>query len=128
MDISSTSNSSYSRSVRPSNSSSDRQSKDESQMAITEVKTQERAQQQKGVQEGLQQSSEENERRLDGRLISFGYEHNDADNRQQQASVNRSRVNDAYSTPAQNERTYSQEQHEQQRSSERDADAIDIVV
>ena len=35
MDVSSTSNSSYSRTVTPSNSSRDRQSKDESHMAIT---------------------------------------------------------------------------------------------
>ena len=128
MDISSTSNSSFSRSVTPSNSSRDRQAKDESQMAIAEVKTQERAQQQKAVQERLQQSSEENERRLDGRLISFGYQQNDDNNsQQQQVSYNRSRVNDAYSPPAQNERTSSQEHHEQ-RSRERNADAIDIVV
>ena len=128
MDISSTSNSSYSRSVTPSNSSSDRQSKDDSQMAIAEVKTQERAQQHKEVQERSQQSSEENERRLDGRLISFGYEQNaDNNSQQQQVSYNQSRVNDAYSAPAQNERTSSQEHHEQ-RSRERDADAIDIVV
>ena len=128
MDISSTSNSSYSRSVTPSNSSRDRQSKDDSQMAIAEVKTQERAQQQKAVQERLQQSSDENERRLDGRLISFGYQQNDENGQQQQVSYNRSRVNDAYSSPPQNEQTYSNEQHEQQRSRERESDAIDIVV
>ena len=128
MDITSTSNSSYSRSVTPSDSSRDRTSNDESKMAIAEAKAQERAQQQKVVQERLQHSRDENERRLDGRLISFGYEHNDADSKEQHVSFNRNRVNDAYSPPAQNERTSSQQQHEQQRSRERDADAIDIVV
>ena len=128
MDVTSTSNSSYSRSVTPSNGSRDRPSNDESKMAIAEAKTQERAQQQKALQERLQQSREENERRLDGRLISFGYENNDADSQEQQVSFNRNRVNDAYSPTAQNERASSQEQHEQQRSRQRDADAIDIVV
>ena len=128
MDISSTSNSSYSRSVTPSNGSRDRPTNDESKMVIAEAKTQERAQQQKAVQERLQHSREENERRLDGRLISFGYEHNDADSQEQQVSFNRNRVNDAYSPPVQNERTSSQEQHDQQRSSGTDDDAIDIIV
>lgn len=127
MDISSTSNSSYSRSVTPSNSSRDRQSRDDSQMAIKEAKSQERAQQQKAVQDKLQRSSEENERRLDGRLVTFGYQQNDVDTQQQQVSYNRSRVNDAYSPPAQNERTYSQENNEQS-SRQKEADAIDIVV
>ena len=127
MDISSTSNSSYSRSVTPSNSSRDRQSRDDSQMSIKEAKSQERAQQQKAVQDKLQRSNEENERRLDGRLVTFGYQQNDVDTQQQQVSYNRSRVNDAYSPPAQNERTYSQE-HNEQSSRQKEADAIDIVV
>lgn len=96
-------------------------------MSIKEAKSQERAQQQKAVQDKLQRSSEENERRLDGRLVTFGYQQNDVDTQQQQVSYNRSRVNDAYSPPAQNERTYSQE-HNEQSSRQKEADAIDIVV
>ena len=104
MDISSTSNSSYTRPVTPSKSSSDRRS-DDSQVALVEAKAQEKAQQQQAAQEKLQQNREESERRLDGRLINFGYEKNDSEN-QNQSSVNRSRVNDAYSS-RQNETTYS---------------------
>lgn len=124
MDISSTSNSSYGRSVTPSQSSSDRRSND-SQVAIVEAKAQERAQQQQAAQEKLQQNREESERRLDGRLISFGYEKNDGGS-QHESSVNRSRVNDAYSSPH-NEATHAQREQEQS-SRERKADAIDIVV
>lgn len=124
MDISSVSNASFSRSVTPSKSSSDRQSNDESQAATVEKKVQERAQQHHAVQEKRQQDKDENERRLDGRLISFGHEKSDVSNPQKQASFNRSRVNEAYSAPK-NESTNIDNKHTQ-RSHE--PEVIDIVV
>ena len=127
MDISSTSNSSYSRNITPSKGSSDRHSNDEAQIALVENKAQERAQQRQATQEKLQQYKQDNERRLDGRLISFGQQQQDSESsQQQQVSFNRSRVKEAYSPP-QNELTNSHKQHSQ-GTNERKADAIDIVV
>ncbi len=121
MEISSVSNASFSRSVTPSKSSSDRQSNthDESQAKIAENKAQERTQQQRATQQKLQQNKEESQRRLDGRLISFGHEPDP----QKQASMNRSRVDEAYNPPK-NDLTNSHKQH----SDEREAEAIDIVI
>lgn len=123
MEISSTSNGSFSRTVTPSKSSSDRQSFDQNQASILENKAQEQALEQRGVQERLQQHKEESQRRLDGRLINFGHEQGNDSSPQKQASFNRSRVNEAYSPPA-NEASHKQ-QHNQ---SSRETDAIDIVV
>ena len=125
MQVSSVSNSSFSRSVSPSRSSSDRQSNDDTQAAIAETKAQERAQQQRAVQEKLQQQKADTQRRLDGRLISFGHEQDNISSEQKQASYNRSRVNEAYSPPPQNEITYAQNEQAQR---DRNNDAIDIVV
>ena len=122
MDISSTSNSAFSRSVTPSKASSDRQFNDETQAAILESKAQERALEQRAVQERLQQHKEESQRRLDGRLISFGHEQGNESSQQKQASFNRSRVNEAYSPP-QNEAS-----QKPPTQSSRETDAIDIVV
>lgn len=127
MEISSTSNASFSRSVTPSKSSSDRQTYDDSQAKVVENKAQERAQEQRAIQEKLQQNKDDTQRRLDGRLISFGHEQNNESSQQKQASFNRSRVNDAYSRPPQNETTYSSNE-QAQRSRDRHNDAIDIVV
>lgn len=128
MDVSSVSNASFSRSVRPSKSSSDRQSNEHAQ-AIVENKAQERALEQRAVQEKLKHHKEDSQRRLDGRLISFGHEQDEVGNQQKQASFNRSRVNEAYSRPPQNEVTYSQnEQAERAREQNRNNEAIDIVV
>lgn len=127
MELSSASNASFQRTVTPSKSRSDRQSNDTAQAAIAENKAQERAQQQRAVQEKQQQNKADNQRRLDGRLISFGHEQDDISSQQKQTSFNRSRVNEAYSPPAQNEITYSQnEQAERERDSNNDA--INIVV
>ncbi len=131
MDVSSISNASFSRSVPPSKSSSDRQSGARAQADIVENKTQERAQEQRAVQQRLQDHKEESQRRLDGRLISFGQEQDNVSSQQKQASFNRSRVNEAYSPPRQNEITYSQnEQAQRARDRERNQnnEAIDIVV
>ena len=129
MDIPSVSNASFSRSVTPSKKSSDRQSNDQAQAKTVDNKAQERAQEQRAVQERVQQHKEESQRRLDGRLISFGQEHDEVSSQQKQASFNRSRVNEAYSPPPQNEITYSQnEQAERARERDRSNDAIDIVV
>ncbi len=131
MDVSSVSNASFSRSVPPSKSSSDRQSSAQAQADIVENKSQERAQEQRAVQQRLQHHKEESQRRLDGRLISFGQEQDNVSSQQKQASFNRSRVNEAYSPPRQNEITYSQnEQVERARDRERNQnnEAIDIVV
>lgn len=122
MEISSTSNRSFSRSVTPSKSSSDRQSFDQNQAAILESKAQERALEQRAVQEKLQQRKEETQRRLDGRLISFGHEQDNVASQQKQASFNRSRVNEAYSPPA------NEASHKQNNQRSHETDAIDIVV
>lgn len=130
MDVSSVSNASFSRSVTPSKSSSDRQSSAQAQ-DIVENKAQEHAQEPRAVQQRLQHHKEESQRRLDGRLISFGQEQDNVSSQQKQASFNRSRVNEAYGPPRQNDITYSQnEQTERARSHERNQnnEAIDIVV
>jgi len=124
MDISSTSNRSFARPVTQSQSSSDRQSYDENQSAILEKKAQQRALEQRAIQEKLQQHKEASQRRLDGRLISFGHEQGNMASQQKQASFNRSRVNEAYSPPP-NEVSHKQSN---QRSYEMEIDAIDIVV
>ncbi len=126
MEISSTSNTSFSRTVTPANSSSDRRASDKAETAITENKAQERAQQQRAVEERLQQRNEETQRRLDGRLISFGQEQGSVSSEQKHTSYNRSRVNDAYQ-PARVE--LSQRQNESsQRAQQNRNEAIDIVV
>lgn len=122
MEISSTSNSSFTRSVTPSKSSSDRQSFDQNQAAILESKAQERALEQRTVQEKLQQHKEDSQRRLDGRLINFGHEKDNVASQQKQASFNRSRVNEAYSPPR------NEASHKQDNQRSHDSDAIDIVV
>ncbi|MCK4866075.1 MAG: hypothetical protein KAT06_11715 [Gammaproteobacteria bacterium] len=131
MGISSVSNASFSRPVTQSKSSSDRQSSARAQADIVENKAQERAQEQRAVQQRLQHHKEESQRRLDGRLISFGQEQDNISSQQKQASFNRSRVNEAYAPPRQNEITYSQnEQAERARDRVRNQnnEAIDIVV
>lgn len=129
MEISSSSNASFSRTVTPSRSSSDRQSNDKAQQAsIAENKAQEHAhaQQQRAIQERLQQNKADTQRRLDGRLISFGHEQDNTSNQQKHVSYNRSRVNEAYSPPR-NEASNSQNE-QAQRSHEREPEAINIVV
>lgn len=126
MELSSVSNSSFARTVTPSRSSSDRQSNDNTQADIAESKAQERAQQQRAVQQRLQQNKTDTQRRLDGRIISFGHEKDDISSQQNQASYNRSRVNEAYSR-ANNEAVNSHNENTQ-RSQEREPEAIDIVV
>lgn len=127
MVISSVENASHARTIPSAKSSSDRQSNDENQAAVVENKAQERAQQQQRTQDKLQQQrQEESQRRLDGRLIRFGQEQNEVSSQQKQASLNRSRVNEAYSPPK-NEATNS-DQAQSQRSHDREVEAIDIVV
>jgi hypothetical protein len=134
MEISSTANANFSRSVTPSRNSSDRQTYDHSDAKNAENKAlersqeqraQERALEQRAIQEKLQQNKQDTQRRLDGRLISFGQQQDNSSSQQKQVSYNRSRVNEAYSSPR-NEGTYARE-HEQ-RAKNRQADAIDIVV
>ena len=127
MDISSVSNASFSRSVTPSKSSSDRQFSEQTQAALVESKAQERREHDRAVQQKLQDSREENQRRLDGRIISFGHEQQDDVNSQQkQAAYNRSRVNEAYSASSKDASNSQRQQTE--RSQEQNVEAIDIVV
>jgi len=127
MDISSISNASYSRSVTESRSGSDRKYNDQNQATVeqnsTRDKLRESTQQQRTAQDAIEQSKQENQRRLDGRLVSFGQAEGEI-SEQSQSSYNRSRVNEAYSPPPNNALT---ETHKQQ-SAETDIDAIDIVV
>ena len=124
MDISSTSNSSFSRPITPSKSSHDRQSRDEPQNSVFEAKAKERASEQRAIQEKLQDNQEESQRRLDGRLISFGSEEKVA-SPQQQHSFNRTRVNEAYNNVE--SKQASDKQNNEQSNTDK-ADAIDIVV
>ena len=127
MDISSLSNSSFSRPVTSSRSSSDRQFNEQTQAALVDNKLQERREHERAIQEKLQHRREQNQRRLDGRIISFGsQQQDDVSIQQKQASYNRSRVNDAYGTSS-NETNRSNRYHEQ-RSQRQNIDAIDIVV
>ena len=115
-----------SRSVTPSKSSSDRQTYDHQQAEVSDVKAKERAQDQLAIQEKLHQRNEENQRRLDGRIISFGHEQGNSSSEQKQASFNRSRVNEAYSPPKNDLTNAHKEQ--QQTENRQEAEAIDIVV
>ena len=123
MEISSTSSGSFSRPITPSKSSHDRQSNDESQSSVFETKAKERAVEQRAAQEKLQDNREASQRRLDGRLISFGSEEKVA-SPQKQLSFNRSRVNEAYSEES--NQTSHKQNNEQSYNSK--PDAIDIVV
>lgn len=128
MDISSVSNAPFSRSVTPARNSSDRQASEQAQTALVEAKAVDNREHDRAIQEKLQQRHDDNQRRLDGRIISFGYDAPDeSSNQQNQASYNRSRVNEAYS-PVRNERAdlHYQNSENSQRSSQ--AEAIDIVV
>ena len=127
MDISSVSNASFSRSVTPAKSSSDRHSNDETQAALVESKAQARLEHERAVQEKHQHSREDNQRRLDGRIISFGHEQqDDVSNQQNQLAYNRSRVNEAYSA-SRNESSDSYQENTE-RSQEQNVEAINIVV
>lgn len=124
MEISSTSHVS-SRPVTASKNSSDRQSYDEGQTVLVESKSRDRVSEQRVAQEKLQQKKDNDQRRLDGRLITFGPESNDAPSQQSKASMNRSRVEEAYSPPPTRESSHKQD--EPQRT-EKQPDPIDIVV
>lgn len=126
MDISSVSNTSFSRSVKPAESSRDRQSNNQSQAMIAENKPQERTLQQRAVEEKHQQHKENEQRRLDGRLISFGQEQDNVSSHEKKASYNRSRVNDAYNSSRNTLRDFHRAQA--QRSHQRESEIIDIVV
>lgn len=121
MVISSPINTSFSRSVTPSQSSSDSRSDEDNQTSTIEIKAQEKALEQRSLQE-KQQQSEDTQRRLDGRLISFGYDDNSAIREEAQSSVNRSRVNEAYTSPPSHEVTQEEDSHHYE------SDTIDIVV
>lgn len=124
MEISSTSNRSFSRPVTQSKDSSDRQSNDENQATIFETKSKERASEQRAAQEKLQHNADASQRRLDGRLINFGSEEGNVASEEKQLSFNRSRVKEAY-TPVSNQESHRQN-NEQPNQSE--PEAIDIVV
>ena len=127
MDISSLSNSSFSRTVKPSRSSSDRQFNEQTHAVLVDNKLQERREHERAIQEKLQHRREQNQRRLDGRIISFGrQQQDDVSIQQKQASYNRSRVNDAYGTSS--TATNSSNRFHEQRSQQQNIDAIDIVV
>ncbi|MFK5914888.1 MAG: hypothetical protein QM484_10970 [Woeseiaceae bacterium] len=126
MEISSTSNTAHSRPVTASKSSSDRQTYDDVESSSRDVATQNRAQDQRAVHERLQQQKENSERRLDGRLISFGPEEKSYASEQKQVSFNRSRVNEAYSPPPDNHSTSASSQSSQ--SAPTKEAPIDIIV
>jgi len=123
MDISSTTTSPVSRPVTPSKNSSDRQSNDEKQAEVVETKAQERTHHQRAMQENLQQKREDEQRRLDGRLISFGQEEGSDNSDQQKASFNRSRINEAYSAP----KSESSNSHKPHARPSQQSD-VDVVV
>ena len=128
MEISSLSNSAYNRAVTPSKSGSDRQSNDAAQATATvEAKSRERAEHNRAVQEKLQQANDEQQRRLDGRLVSFGSVDAGGNEQAGKASYNRERINEAYSAPKQHDVTHSEDKHSEQ-SNNRPPEAIDIVV
>lgn len=112
------------RAVTPYRSSSDKQSFDQQRAGINESKAHERAQEQRALQEKLLQNKEENQRRLDGRLITFGHERDSVSSEQKQVSFNRTRVKEAYSPPN-NDLTNA---HKEQTANKQEAEAIDIVV
>lgn len=127
MEISSVSNASFSRSVTPSKSSSDRQSNEQTQAVLVEAKAQERLEHERAVQEKLQHSQDDNQRRLDGRLVSFGYEQrDDAHNQSNQAAYTRSRVNEAYRGV--NNESVDSYRENSERSETHRVEPIDIVV
>lgn len=126
MDISPVSNASTQRPVTQSKSGSDRQPNNEALATNVQHKAQESTQERRAVQERWEQRQEDHQRRLDGRLISFGQPNEEVSDEQRQVSLNRSRVNEAYNH-SKNDSSNSHEQHSE-RSYERDNEAIDIVV
>lgn len=126
MEITSSTSTSFPRTVTPATSSRDRQPTTEEQSALVELRANERAQQQRAVQEKLQQNKDETQRRLDGRLISFGHQQDDISSEQKQSSYNQSRVNEAYNTAR--EEFLRSENEQSQRSQQREPEPIDIVV
>lgn len=126
MIISSTQNGAFSRPVTQSQNSRDRQENEETKATRFEQKAQDKRLEQRAIQEKLQQQNAESQRRLDGRIISFGYENNNqADKQEAQSSINRSRVNQAYSPPPNSE---SHTNQNEQTSNNSNPDAIDIIV
>jgi len=126
MQISPTSSSLTPRSVTSAKSSSDKHANEKTQEVVVKKKPQENVQEQRRIQENLQQKKEEDQRRLDGRLISFGKEDATASREQNQSTFNRSRVNDAYSPPK-NDSSNVREQHTHMQK-HKNSEAIDVVV
>ncbi len=114
-------NTTFQRSVPATRSSHDREAESSSRTQLIEQKLQQRAEQQRQVQEKLQHNREEIQRRLDGRLISFGPANNGPE---QQVEYNRSRLNEAYN--ASPYREHRQAESSSQRNEQ--PDPIDIVV
>lgn len=127
MDISSVSNASSSRSVTPSTGSGDRHTYDDSQAKIAENKAQERSLEHRAVQENLQRNKDQNQRRLEGRIVSYGQEQDNISSQDKRATLNRTRVNEAYTPPPRTESEASQKE-QAQRTHDRNPEAIDIVV
>lgn len=137
MDISSVTSGSVNRAVTPTKSSSDRHANEETQAAsnqtrareIAQSRQMERAQQQRDIERNQEQGRLESQRRLDGRIVSYGHqggEVNEQQLQQQYADYTREKVKDAY-TPPKNELTNSHSTHNQSRE-QRQSEAIDIVV
>ncbi len=126
MAISTVSSSSFSRAVPPARSSHDREAEASARTEMVSRKAQQRAEQQRAVQEKLQQNRDETQRRLDGRLISFGAP--SSASQQSQAEYNRSRVNQAYSASPYRVDRQQREQRENRAESPEQSDPIDIVV
>lgn len=134
MDISSTSHASSGnraatkRQIVSSTSSShdDRAADNKAEAALADNKSQDRAQaraQQEHEYEKNQQAQRDEQRRLDGRLVSYGQKNGDEATDYKQLELKRERVNEAYSPPEKSESHRS----EQLRQSH-DNEAIDLVV
>ena len=138
MDISPTSHASSSsrlptkRQAVASTSSSqhNRASDDQAEATVAENKSQARAQaeaQQERDLERKQQAQRDEQRRLDGRLVSYGRKSDDEVADYKQLELNRERINEAYSAASKSEPQRDTSSTEQQAESH-DNDAIDLVV
>jgi len=122
MDISSSSNASSGRQITASNNSNrDRATEKQQEIAVQENKAQEQAQQKRLIEEKAQQRRNE-QRGLDGRLVSYGHKNSESANDYKQIAYNRSRVDEAYSPP----KNEGSQPHQRQRYHSNDA--IDVVV
>ena len=109
----------------PSSSSSEDRTYDEKVQAMIdqrelETSTQAQVQQEQELEKTQQQQDDE-QRRLDGRLVSFGHKEGEEAAEYKQLELKRERINEAYTAP-------SSDHYNKERMQSHNNEAIDLVV